>query len=872
MLMRVTRHDACRSSLSLPHPSDRRAALGIARRAALAGLASLGIACALVAQNGDRKGEVQGDLPPELRLPKAPPLSPADALKAFEVAPGYRVELAAAEPELVDPVQVCFDADGQLWVVEMRGFMPDADGKGEREKIGRIAVLRDEDGDGRFETRRDFLSELVLPRGVLPYRDGVLVILPPKLIFVRDTDGDGVGDTREVVLDKGFEAGFDNPEHAGNAPTLGHDEWIYLANFGKRLCRGKDGKWQIERTHKRGQWGLSQDDWGRQVYNYNSSFLHGDRFSSHYSAQNPAIGFAAANERIVTDEKVYSIRPNPGINRGYHKNMLKADCKLARTTATCGPGVYRGGLFAPEVVGDIFIPEPAGNLVRHARVQEDDAGKRRATNAWGQREFLASKDERFRPVQCLTGPDGALYIVDLYRGILQHRRFLTTFLRKQIEDRGLDKPVGLGRLWRVVPEGAKRAAAPRLASAAPAALCKALASPNGVVRELAQSVLVKRGIDKADAATLQALRAQMGDAENAHARYHATWTAAHCELLTTADVQKMLGDPHPKLRALAIRLAESRPEVSLGAVLEDASPEVRLQLALTLSQSKDGPRLDLLAGLLERFGDERILRQAALSGLAGRESDFAKFLSTRNAWKDAPDGGSALFRRFAQAITKRRRAADVLGVLEMAAGLSIAWQRDALLRGCTEGLPRGKARKGSIRAKAKSDVLSRLATQGCNEKRIAQMREAIVWPGATAVSSADARPLTKTEQRLVRLGKHYFKAHCVQCHQEDGRGQAGLAPSLHDSEIVLGPASRQVRVVLHGLTGPVEIAGKKQVLTMEPLGAKLNDRQIAAILTFTRRSWGHRAKPVSPSEVQAVRRATSARKQPWKREELFKIE
>lgn len=814
---------------------------------------------------------MQGDLPPELRLPKAPPLTPKQALEAFVVRDGYRVELAAAEPEIVDPVQIAFDTQGNLWAVEMRGFMPDPDGTNEFAEVGRIAVLRDTDGDGRFESRRDFLDGLVLPRGILPYQDGALVILPPKLVFARDSNGDGRADTKEVVLAKGFEAGFDNPEHAGNAPILGHDGWVYLANFNKRVRRKADGTWESSPILKRGQWGLSQDDWGRQFYNYNSSFLYGDRFSSHYAAQNRSVSFAGANERIVKDESVFPVRLNPGINRGYQKHMLK-NGKLARTTAVCGPGVFRGGSLPDAWIGDVFVAEPAGNLVRHVRIQEEDSGKRTGENAWADREFLASKDERFRPVQCINGPDGDLYIVDLYRGILQHKRFLTTFLRRQIEARGLATPVGLGRIYRVVPDG--KSAARKSASVGTLSkleLVAAFADKRGAYRDLAQKRLVTRGVAATETKVVAALRSALVHPGNAHVRYHAAWTMRHCGLLSSQDLAQLIKDEHPKLRALAIRLAESVASFDLKPVLQDQSPEVRTQLALSLSQSKDDGRLALLGELLEIYGDERTVRQAALLGLGGRELGFAKFLAGREEWQDSLDGGSALFRGIAQVITKRRDVDRVFEVLEFASACKPKWQREALVRGCTEGLPRGKALAGCLRAKAKTDVLSRLASSGVNEKRIAKMRQAIRWPGA-AGAVAEMRPLTKAEERLVKLGKHYFKAHCVQCHQEDGRGQAGLAPSLHDSDVVLGPAKRQIRVVLHGLTGPVKIAGKTQTLTMEPLASKLNDRQIAAILTFTRRSWGHRAKPVSPAEVTRVRRKTAGRKAPWKREELFKIE
>ncbi|MCA8972415.1 MAG: c-type cytochrome [Planctomycetes bacterium] len=822
----------------------------------------------LLAQRGDKKGEVQGDLPPELRLPEAPPLQPDAALAAFSLVDGYRIEIAACEPLVEDPVQVVFDARGRLYVVEMRGFMPDPDGKGEHDPTGKIAILEDRDGDGRFESRTDFLDELVLPRGVLPYQDGVLVILPPRLEFARDTDGDGVADEREVVLDRGFEAGLDNPEHAGNQPTLAHDGWIDFANFGRRVRRRGDGTWETHRTHTSGQWGLSQDDWGLHVYNYNSSWLHGDRFAAHYAVRNPALGVAlGVGDRLTNDQTLFPIRPNPGINRGYQNGMLR-DGKLARTTAVCGPGVYRGGLLPDAWIGDVFIPEPAGNLVRQMKITVDDRGQKRADNRWQDREFLASTDERFRPVQCLTGPDGALYVVDFYRGILQHRNFLTTFLRKQIEQRKLATPIGLGRIYRIVPEGSTAARTADLTAKASIELVALHAHRNGIVRELAQEELIRRSTSGLEADVRRAL-VDLCTHDFALARYHAARTLARVDALTDDAIVALLHDDEPRVRALGVELSEGRSKIDLTSLVRDPSPIVRVQLAL--STSADAARLPVLAALLELHADDRGVRQAAVTGFAGRELEFAAFLGARPHWKtEAPDGGVALWRRLAQCVGSDRKPDNITRLLDFAVSREATWQRRAIAEGLVASLPKGNARKGSIRFANKPAALAALR-EVTPARTFEALDEAITWKGKSG-SVAEAKPLTPDQERLFKLGKHYFVAHCVQCHQADGRGQAGLAPSLHDSPIVLGPAARQIRVVLHGLTGPVEIAGKTQELTMEPLGPKLNDRQIAAILTFTRRSWGHTATAVDPQEVTRARSATGERKLPWTREELSKIE
>ncbi len=823
-------------------------------------------------QRGDKKNEVQAPLPDDLRLPKAAVLSPAEALAAFQVIDGYRIEVVAHEPLVEDPVQVAFDARGRLFVVEMRGYMPDPDATGELEPTGKIAILTDRDGDGRFDSRLDFASGLVLPRGVLPYRDGALLILPPRLVFARDTNDDGVADVQETVLETGFEAGLDNPEHAGNQPTLGHDGWISFANFGLRLRQGRDGKWEQQRTHKSGQWGLSQDDWGLHAYNYNSSWVHGDRYPAYYAVRNPRLGVAlGVGERWTGDQSLHPIRKNPGINRGYQKGMLK-DGKLAVTTAVCGPGFYRGGLLPDAWIGDVFVPEPAANLVRHMQIKTEPDGSRQATNRWPGREFLASTDERFRPVQCVTGPDGALYVVDFYRGILQHKNFLTTFLRQQIEERGLAVPVGLGRIYRVVPDGAAKVAAlPKLAERSCLEQVALLAERNGVVRELAQASIVEQypTLAEADAAAcVGALQALLGH-EAPHARYHAARTLALIAVPLEGVLSILAKDGEPRLRALALQLGEAVAGFDAARFVHDKDPLVRTQVAL--SCAGDEGRWPLLADFLEAHGDDRLLREAAISGLAGRELAFAAFLGARGAWTaEAPDGAIAFFRRLAQCVAADRRSKNIAALLGAAADRPAKWQRVALVEGCVAALPKGEARKGALRFDDKPAVLAALRVDLPARVHEA-LDEAVTWPGK-AGAVADAAPLTADQEKLFRLGNHSSTAPCVQCHQADGQGQAGLAPTLHDSQVVLGPAARQIRVVLHGLTGPVTIAGKTQDLTMEPLGAKLDDRQLAAILTFTRRSWGHRATAVDPQEVAKVRRQTEDRKLPWTREELSKIE
>ncbi|MFY9343604.1 MAG: dehydrogenase, partial [Planctomycetota bacterium] len=445
----------------------------------------------LAAQRGDRADEVQVPLPADLAVPPAPAHTPAAEQATFRLAPGFRVELFAAEPMVADPVAANFDLAGRLWVVEMRGYMNDLDATDERAPNGRVVVLTDRDGDGAADGSTTFLDGLVLPRSVLPLRGGALVVAPPELWWCPDADGDLVADGK-VAVAGGFEAGLDNPEHSGNGLLWGFDHRIHLAND-QRVFRPTATGFVAEPGAGGGQWGLSQDDRGRLWFNYNEDWLRCDLVPGRNGPRAANLGgLPLLNHRVVPTRTVWPIRITPGVNRGYQPGRL-VDWVLAIHTAVCAPHVYRADLLPCD--GDVFVCEPAGNLVRRFVLREHD-GVLRADNPYEaeKREFFASTDERFRPVSLLTGFDGALWVVDMYRGVIQHRNFVTTFLKKQIEQRGLERPIGLGRIWRVVPDALRPPnAGPRsLADVAAVDLVQVLAHPNGTLRDLALRDLVQR--------------------------------------------------------------------------------------------------------------------------------------------------------------------------------------------------------------------------------------------------------------------------------------------------------------------------------------------------------------------------------------------
>src|SRR5215218_8231722 len=287
-----------------------------------------------------------------------PLLTPEQEAATFNLPAGFRAEVVAAEPMVEHPVHIAFDANGRMWVAEMRSYMPDTEGWGEAKPLGRVSVLEDTDGDGRMDKSTVFADKLVLPRSVGFAGDGVLIASPPNLFFCRDTDGDGKADTRETLLTDAGTIG--NPENSFNGLLYNLDNWIYNANYEKRMCHLGGGKFAFERIPDLGQFGITQDDYGRMFFNTNSDYLRGSLVPPHYMSRNPHSPGTLANTRIATDQTVFP-RNAATVNRGYRENFLRPDGTLKEFTAACSPWIYRGDLFGKEFYGNAFVAEATSN-------------------------------------------------------------------------------------------------------------------------------------------------------------------------------------------------------------------------------------------------------------------------------------------------------------------------------------------------------------------------------------------------------------------------------------------------------------------------------------------------------------------------------
>ncbi len=420
----------------------------------------------------------------------SPPLSPNEALEEFVLAdPELKIELVASEPLVQDPVAITFDAAGNLWVVEMLGFMEDIEGTDQEERVGRVSVLFDDDKDGRMDRSQIFLDSLVLPRAIALVKGGVLIAENVPLWFAQDLDGDFKADTK-ILIDSTY-GGSGMPEHSANGLWHGMDNWLYNAKS-KYRYRFLEGHWEKGETEFRGQWGIAHDDAGRLFYNYNWSQLHADLVPPNALQNNKHHAPSSGIDHGLTLERaIFPIRSNTAVNRGYVPGTLDNQGRLLEFASACGPLVYRGDAMPKSYLGDAFVCEPTANLIKQDDIIEEGF-MLSAKGVYKDKEFLASTDERFRPVSLASGPDGALYVVDMYKGIIQDGAYMTPYLREVTLARKLDKPIHMGRIWRITSKKEVQKI-PDFSKADSKSLVRLLEDRNGWTRDMAQQLLVEKG-------------------------------------------------------------------------------------------------------------------------------------------------------------------------------------------------------------------------------------------------------------------------------------------------------------------------------------------------------------------------------------------
>ncbi len=557
-------------------------------------------------------------------LPEAPQLSPQESMEKMHLENGFDVKLVAAEPLVVAPVAMTFDNKNRIWAVEMLDYMPDTSGTGEDIPTGKVVILTDKNGDGVMDDRKIFLDSLVLPRAICLIDNGILVVEPPKLWYYDIKDDKPVN---KKLVDSAYAEGG-NVEHQPNGLFRAMDNWIYNAKSAKRY-RKQGNKWLIERTHFRGQWGITQDAYGRLYYNTNSDNLMGDYFMPGLGAQNKnqrdVSGFV---EDIVKDNRVFPAHPTPGVNRGYMPGILDDSLRLVNFTAACGPVIYKGRIFGDEYQGNAFVAEPSANLIKR-NILTDNGYIIEGEQAYHGKEFLASEDERFRPVNLFNGPDGALYIVDMYRGIIQHKTYLTPYLKNEIKERALTKPLNCGRIYKIVPKE-KQLQTVQFTND-PQQLVQLLSNTNGWVRSKAQQIL----IDAKDTQAAPALRQLLTQTNNPVPLIHALWTLEGLDVLQQDDVLPLLHQNNWPVRMEALSVIPSiinkNNYKDFANVLQQivnsndtlAAPYIGF-LANTIKPFDANAAHSLLINLVKKYPQNVYVADAIISNLQNKEKAFQK--------------------------------------------------------------------------------------------------------------------------------------------------------------------------------------------------------------------------------------------------------
>jgi mono/diheme cytochrome c family protein len=582
---------------------------------------------------------------------KSDPMSAEASLDNMQVEEGFEVKLVASEPLISAPVAITFDNQSRIWALEMNGFMPDTLGTGEDKPSGKVVILEDKDHDGEIDGRKVFLDSLRLPRALCLIENGILVAEPPYLYYYDIKDDKPLN---KVLVDSLY-ADEGNVEHQPNGLLRAMDNWIYNAKSAKRYR--KDGnKWIIEHTHFRGQWGISQDNYGRLYYNHNSANVLGDYFSPGLGATNKnQREVAGYNMSIVPDNRVYPAHATSGVNRGYLPGVLDDSLRLVNFTAACAPLIYRGNLFDSKYSQNAFVAEPAGNLVKRNILNFQHGYEVIGVQAYAQKEFISSVDERFRPVNLNDGPDGALYVVDMYRGIIQHKTYLTPYLKKEIKKRNLTLPLVCGRIYKVVPKGKK----PEFRSMPtdPQQLVALLADPNGWVRDRAQQTLVDRKKKDVVPALQKALHGN-----NLYARIHALWTLEGLHELSSAEVVAALKVKSLPLNIQALSVIPAVIDKATAATYINAlnqqvlfdNKETAPYLALLnqVIRKYDTRAAETMLGkLVKAYPNDKFVSDAVIASLEGTEEVFQKQLISQ-----LPDTGLAINRQLKMVVTNKSNA------------------------------------------------------------------------------------------------------------------------------------------------------------------------------------------------------------------------
>lgn len=698
--------------------------------------------------------------------PKAPvlPLYPEEEAKRFLLPPGYKIEPILTEPQIQQPGAIAFDGNGRMYVLELRTYMLTADSDGTLDPVSRISRWEDKDKDGVYETGTAFVDGLIFPRFVLPYgKDCVLTMESDadNVYKYTDTDGDGKADKKELFTTKFGRSG--NVEHQQAFLYWGMDNWLYSTVNAFRVRETPAGVIREKTGFNRAQWGISHDDDGKLWFMGGASGVPSHfQFPVHYGNFDVDNEFAEGF-RVPWGAPVGIADLQEGMDR-----VRQPDGSTNRVTGAAGNDIFRGHRLPKDLYGQLFYGEPVARIVRQINpVVEEGLTTLHNVYQDQQSEFLRSTDPLFRPVDMATAPDGTMYIVDMYHGIIQEGQWAQrgSYLRAKIEQYQLDKVVSLGRIWRITYDGMERdKAEPRMLDESPAQLVRHLEHPNGWWRDKAQQLMVL----SRDRSVVPALEKLARNSKQLTARFHALWSLEGLGALSPELVREMMADPNPRIRIQAMRAGET----------------------------------------LYKKGDRSLA------------TDYERLIRDNNT--------------------------DVV--------------IQAMLSAKFLGLP-------NLEQHVKTAIANHDA------KGVQTIGQQILDPPQVRGFGVGSGPeLTEAQTAMLEKGHEIFNELCTQCHGHDGTGTPvgeGLvmAPPLTGSARVQSHPDYVIKVLLHGLAGPIE--GKTYPGGIMVGMQEQSDEWIASIASFIRLNLTNEASWVNAEEVAEVRKGTAEQNGPYQYDALI---
>jgi putative membrane-bound dehydrogenase-like protein len=625
----------------------------------------------------------------EYKLERVPAMAPEQSMASMEVAPGYRIELVASEPQVIDPVAISTDENGKMYVVEMRDYS-----EKDKDFLGRIRLLTDKDNDGKYETSKVFLDKLSWPTAVICYNGGVFVGDPPDIIYAKDTDGDGIADIKQVIY-TGFSRtnvqgmmntllwGLDHRIYGTSSTTGGKIRRVALGTLDEvvhgtsKIAKGDESK-AID-FHNRdfaidpktldmspltggGQHGMTFNRWGDRFVCSNSDHLQAIVFDERYLSRNPYQSVVSARRSIASDgpqAEVYRISPIEGwrIARtqmrvsGVAPGPIEGGGRAGGYfTGATGVTVYEGGQWPTNGDTIVLTADVGSNLVHRKRLVPDGVtyrGDRIDKNT----EFVRAKDIWFRPVQMALGADGSLLICDMYRETIEHPESLPKVLKKQLDLSSGNR----GRIYRVVPTNYHYTQPKWLGKASPAELVDALDDPNQWRRMTALRLIYERQQSE----TAELLRAKLATCKRPEGRIDMLYALGSLNALHETDVLHALGDSDPQVRRHGLRLSEPMLDHSLAvrdkaaSLTSDPDPIVQFQLALSVGETGDASATKAIAYILMHNSKNRDITDAALTSIVDRAGGVLNQLLADGKWSTSPAAEPILTAIVSQIVRQR---------------------------------------------------------------------------------------------------------------------------------------------------------------------------------------------------------------------------